>query len=131
MLKRVLFLIPLIFCSCYKTERNCEDYKTGTFKFTYSIDGKEETSVFKRTADLNIDYLEQGNDTASIKWINACEFIQRAKSPKSRAEEQAIHFKIISTTDTSYTFEYKLAIKPENKPLRTERGTAYKIVDID
>lgn len=125
-----LFLVCLsLFSSCYKVERNCADYKTGTFKFTYLVDGEEKTTVFKRTKDLNIDYLEQGTDTATIKWINDCEFIQRAKNPISRSEEQAVHFKILSTTDSSYTFEYKLAIKPDNKPLRVEKGTAIKIKD--
>ena len=125
-------LLFILFTSCYQIERDCKDFKTGTFKFTYSIDGENETTTtFKRTEELNIDFLEQGNDTASIKWINDCEFIQRAKNPKSRAEEQAVHFKILSTTDSSYTFEYKLAIQPDNRPARSEKGTAYRVHDVE
>ncbi|SDB39138.1 hypothetical protein SAMN03097699_1071 [Flavobacteriaceae bacterium MAR_2010_188] len=125
---RIFQLIPLLFfLNCYNVERNCEDYETGTFKFTYEVKGKEVTTTFKRTEDLNIDYLEKGNDTASIRWINACEFIQKDINPQNKSEEQSVHFKILSTTDNSYTFEYSLAIKPTNKAHRVERGTAFKI----
>ena len=43
------------------------------------------------------------------------------------AEENAIHFKILSTTDSTYTFEYKLAVKKANQKARVEQGTAKRI----
>ena len=125
---RAIFIsIILILWSCDEVERNCNNFKTGTFEFTYTIDGEEQTTRFKRTRNFNIDYLESGPDTASVRWINNCEFIQRSLKPKNNSEEQAIHFKIISTTPDTYTFEYKLAIPPTNKAHRVERGTARKI----
>ena len=35
--------------------------------------------------------------------------------------------KILSTSENSYTFEYKLAAKRPNKPLNVEKGVATKI----
>lgn len=122
----VLTLLVLL-TSCYHVERNCSDYKTGTFKFTYTIDGKEKTGTFVRTENLNIDYFEGKVDSASIRWINDCEFIQKKINPKSMAEQEAIHFKILTTTDSSYTFEYKLAAKKTHQKLRVEKGTAYLV----
>ena len=37
------------------------------------------------------------------------------------------HFKILSTTEDSYTFEYQLAVKDPYKKVRVEKGTAKKI----
>ena len=127
-MKRFCLIVPVVLLfSCYTPERNCNQFKTGTFKFTYTIDGEERTTQFKRTKNFNIDYLEEGNDTASIRWINNCEFVQKSLNPKSKQEEQPIHIKIISTTDSSYTFEYSMAIKRSNREHRVERGTAIKI----
>jgi len=113
--------------SCYSNERNCSDFKTGTFEFTYTIDGIEHTSRFKRTENLNIDYHEEKADSSSIRWINDCEFILKKLHPTSNSEKDAIHMKILSTTEDSYTFEYKLAVKRPNRPLRVEKGVAKKI----
>lgn len=113
--------------SCYHTERNCTDYKTGDFEFAYTIDGVEKKGKFTRTESLNIDYFENKIDSASIRWINDCEFIQKKLHPKSMSEEKAIHFKILSTTENSYTFEYTLAVKNENRKRYVAKGTAYRI----
>lgn len=122
-----LFIPFLIFTSCYEQARDCTDYKTGTFSFDYEIDGQEKTGKFIRTTDYNIDYYENKIDSASIRWINDCEFIQTKINPKNKSEERAIHMKILSTTNDSYTFEYSLAIPPSNKKKRIEKGIAKKI----
>ncbi|WP_323788990.1 hypothetical protein [Psychroserpens sp.] len=123
-----LILACCLLCtSCYNIERNCSEFKTGTFEFTYVVDGIEKTSKFVRTETMNIDYFDNKIDSASVRWINDCEFIQKSLHPKSMAEEKAIHFKILSTAKDTYTFEYQLAVKePYNKP-RIEKGTAKKI----
>lgn len=126
MKKIAALALALIVTSCYNIERNCTDFKTGTFTFTYTIDGVEKTGTFLRTESLNIDYFEGKVDTATVRWINDCEFIQKKLHPKSMAEQEAIHFKILSTTDSSYTFEYKLAAKKPHQKLRVEKGTAYR-----
>ncbi|MCK7591051.1 hypothetical protein M0G43_10740 [Subsaxibacter sp. CAU 1640] len=126
---RTYFSLFLLICltSCYEKERNCTDFKTGTFTFNYTIDGVEKTGKFVRTEHYNIDYYENKVDSASIRWINDCEFIQTKINPKSKSEEKAIHMKILSTTKDSYTFEYSLAVPPTNKKKRVEKGTATKI----
>jgi len=127
MRNRLLLLLPLIFLNCYQVERNCTDFKTGTFEFTYNVDGVEKTGTFVRTEDYNIDYFDNKIDSASVRWINDCEFIQKKIYPVNRSEEKAIHMKIISTTADSYTFEYQLAVEDAHKKKRVEKGTAKKI----
>ncbi|WP_296386049.1 hypothetical protein [Winogradskyella sp.] len=120
-------LLLLLMTSCYEVERNCSDFKTGTFEFNYTIDGIEKTGRFIRTETLNIDYYEGRVDSSSVRWINDCEFILKKLHPKRMAEQDAIHMKILSTTSNSYTFEYKLAVKKTNKPIHVEKGIAKKI----
>jgi hypothetical protein len=127
-MKRFLILLFAIFSiGCYNVERNCSDFKTGTFEFKYKIDGIEKTGKFTRTESFNIDYYEGKIDSSSIRWINDCEFILKKLKPKSNSEKDAIHMKILSTTENSYTFEYKLAVKKPNKPLNVQKGIATKI----
>ncbi|GAB4163141.1 MAG: hypothetical protein Tsb0033_23080 [Winogradskyella sp.] len=128
-MKKIFWLfafLPLI--SCFEVERNCSDFKTGEFEFNYTIDGVQKTGRFVRTDTLNIDYFEGHVDTSSVRWINDCEFILKKINPTTNLEKEEIHMKILSTEGTSsYTFEYKLAVKKPNRPLRTERGTAHRI----
>ncbi|MBC3846202.1 hypothetical protein H8K90_07420 [Winogradskyella echinorum] len=127
-MKPLYFLLLLLFLtSCYNIERNCSDYKVGTFEFNYTIDGVEKTGKFMRTDSLNIDYYEGKVDSSTVRWINDCEFILKKINPNSMSEKEAIHMKILSTTNNSYTFEYKLAIKKSNSELRVEKGIAKKI----
>ena len=127
-MKRLLLLIlPLLMLSCYEIERNCNDFKTGEFQFKYTIDGIEKTGRFTRTEKFNIDYFEGTVDSSSVRWINDCEFILKKLNPKSNAEKEAIHMKILTTSSDSYTFEYKLAVKKPYRPTRTEQGVATKI----
>ena len=120
-------LVFILLSSCYKVERNCTDFKTGTFEFKYTIDGIEKKGTFVRTETLNIDYFEDKIDSASVRWINDCEFIQKKTNPIYAGEEKAIHMKILSTTDSTYTFEYQLAVKQSNGKRRVEKGVAKKI----
>ena len=120
-------LLLVLLTSCYSIERECSDFKTGTFEFTYNIDGVETTSRFKRTEEFNIDYHEEKADSSTIRWINDCEFILKKLHPISNSEKDAIHMKILSTNRDSYAFEYKLAVKRPNRPLRIEKGVAKRI----
>ena len=122
-----IFILFILLTSCYEKERNCADFKTGTFEFNYIIDSEEKTGRFVRTDSLNIDYFENKIDTASIRWINDCEFVMKKLHPKNMSEEKAIHMKILTTDKDSYTFEYSLAIKETNKARRVEKGVARKV----
>ncbi len=115
------FCLILLAASCYAPQRDCKAFTDGEFSFTTTVDGTEVTTVFVRQGDLEIDYFEGKADSSSVRWINDCEYIVRKLHPKNRAEEQAVHMKILSTTDNSYTFEYNL-VGDSNK----SRGTAVK-----
>ena len=119
--------VCLLICSCYDVKRNCADFRTGRFEFKYTVDGVEKTGQFERTENYNIDFYDGKVDTSSIRWINDCEFILTKLNPQSNSEKEAVHMKILSTSGDSYIFEYKLAVKKPNRPLRVEKGVASKI----
>jgi hypothetical protein len=105
-MKKTLFLLPLTLISCYNQERNCTDFKTGKFEFTQEINGKKQTSTFVRTENLQIETFNGKTDTASVRWVNDCEFVLQKKRPKNLQEKKAISMKILATKDKSYIFEY-------------------------
>ena len=102
----LLLVITLSLTSCYQIERNCLDFKTGTFESTIIIDDISYMSSFIRTNDLQIETFENKTDSASVRWINDCEVIFKTINPNSIAERKDIHLKILITTDSTYTFEY-------------------------
>ena len=116
-------LLPFlfIFTACYEPERNCADFRDGTFSFTSEINGESKTTTFVRKGELEIDYFEGGADSSRVRWINDCEYVVRKLNPGNAAEEKAIQMKILSTTEDSYTFEYNI-VGSSNK----SRGTAFK-----
>ena len=116
------FLVLLSGISCYNPPRQCGDFKEGTFQFTANVNGKEITTTFIRTESVEIDFFEGKQDTSSIRWLNDCEYVVKKLHPETQAEEKSIHMKILTTTDSSYTFEYGL-VGSSNK----SRGTAYKV----
>lgn len=117
-----IVLLCLLFGSCYEPERNCKDFKTGNFEFTYEIGDTLKTGRFERDENYSIDYYDNKIDSATIRWFNDCEFILQDVNSKA-----AIHYKIITTTDSSYTFQYNSAVKDPNKKLIVKTGTAFKI----
>ncbi|MEH6680103.1 MAG: DNA topoisomerase IV [Sediminicola sp.] len=108
--------------SCYAPKRDCTAFKEGSFQFSATVDGKELTTTFTRTGNWEVDYFEGRADTSSVRWINDCEYILKKKDPRNMAEEKSVHMKILSTTDSSYTFEYGIV----GEKLKS-RGTAVKI----
>ncbi|MCR9263157.1 MAG: DNA topoisomerase IV [Flavobacteriaceae bacterium] len=116
-------VLILLFWACGQPpQRNCTDFKTGEFTFTTVIDGEEKKTTFHRTLDTEVDFYDGKRDTSSVRWINDCEYILKNKNPKSKAEEKSIHIKILTTSDSSYTFEYN-AVGDKRK----FKGTAHKI----
>ena len=122
-MKKISVLLCAVgLASCYQQERNCNDFRTGTFVFEQEINGKKHTSTFVRTEDLQIETYEGKTDTASVRWINDCEFVVQKLHPKNMAEEKAIHMKILTTNKEGYIFEYNL-VGDSNK----QRGEIKKI----
>ena len=117
-----IVIIVLLIFSCNDHERNCKDFRTGKFEFSQTINGKKHISTFTRTENLQIETYNGKTDTASVRWVNDCEFILQKLHPKSMKEEKAISMKILFTEKNSYTFEYSFV--GSNKK---ERGLVTKL----
>ncbi len=116
----ILFSMSMVFC--YSPNRSCETYRTGNFEFTEMLNGKSVTTIFSRNDSLEIAHFQGKTDTSAVRWINPCEYIIKKIHPHSNAEKQSIHIKILSTTDSSYIFEYSSVGSSYKK-----RGIAKKI----
>ncbi len=123
-MRQIIFILlfSILANSCYEQERNCANFHTGTFEFETFLNGELEKTRFIRNDVIEIDYFRGKSDTATIRWINDCEYIVQKVHPKNMAEEKAIHMKILATNKNTYTFEYGL-VGSANK----QRGTAKKI----
>ncbi|MNL32859.1 hypothetical protein D3C87_1547370 [compost metagenome] len=122
--KIILLFSAILLISCYNTEHNCKDFKTGKFKFEFEVDGVKKTTVFERTDSLEIETFEGKTDTASIRWISDCEYVLQKLHPKNMAEKAPIGMKILTTSKNSYTFEFGM-VGSDTK----QRGTVIKISD--
>tara|TARA_B100000929_G_scaffold229033_1_gene185451 strand:+ start:242 stop:619 length:378 start_codon:yes stop_codon:yes gene_type:complete len=124
-MNRILSLLAiLLLSSCFDAERNCEDFRTGTFEFETYINGEMQTSQFIRNDSIEIEKYQGKVDTSSVRWINDCEYILKNINPKNMAEEKPIHIKILTTTKNAYTFEYGQVGSPQKA-----RGEVRKISD--
>ncbi len=121
MKKILLFFTLLILTSCYEVERNCKDFKTGKFRFDFVLNGVKKTTVFERTPTMQIETYEGKTDTATVRWVNDCEFVLQKLHPKNIKEKKAISMKIVSTTKNSYTFEFGIIGSDEK-----QKGIAVK-----
>ncbi|WP_347374773.1 DNA topoisomerase IV [Aequorivita sp. Q41] len=121
---RVFLLLVSLFLlsSCYETERNCTDFRTGTFEFE-ALSG---TEVFKttitRSDSIEVDYFNEKIDSSTIRWVNDCEYVLEKINPKNQAEKKAILIKILTTDKDSYTFEFS-----EVGKTKTSRATARRV----
>ena len=124
-IKSVLLLpLLLLVVSCYNVEHNCKNFKTGKFSFEYEVDGEKKITLFERNDSIEIETFEGKTDTASIRWVNDCEYILRKLHPKNMAEEKAIGMKILSTSGNTYTFEFGMVGSDQK-----QKGVVTKIGD--
>lgn len=114
----------LLLTSCFQAERNCDDFKTGTFEFQSYLEGELVKTRFTRNDSIEIDSFKGNTDTSSIRWVNNCEYILTNLNPKNRAEEKPLHIKILTTENNTYTFEYGLVGETDKR-----KGTAVKVTD--
>jgi len=121
MKKILLFFTLLILTSCYDVERNCNDFKTGKFQFDFVVNGVKKTTVFERTPTMQIETYEGKTDTATVRWVNDCEFVLQKLHPKKIKERKAISMRIVATTKNSYTFEFGIIGSDEK-----QKGIAVK-----
>lgn len=106
MRKLLAFISSILMASCFNAERNCQDYRTGTYEFETYLNGELVSSKFIRNDSLEIEKFQGKTDTSSVRWINDCEYILKNINPEGMAEEKPLHIKILTTTDKGYTFEY-------------------------
>jgi hypothetical protein len=122
MTKYLLFISLITLVSCYNVERNCKDFKTGTFRSEITINGVKHETVTIRTDTMVIETYKGKTDTSSIRWVNDCEYVLRKMNPKTMAEKQAITIKILTTSQKTYTFEFG-TVGNDKK----QKGTATRI----
>lgn len=115
-------LLAILLTGCYHPERNCENFKRGTFEFETYLDGELLKTTFMRNDTLEVDYYQGKTDSSHIRWINNCEYIATKINPKNRMERKALHFKILKTENNFYTFEYAL-VGDTNKQIGTAKKT--------
>ena len=117
----------LLCCSCYNVERSCNDFKTGTFTFQQLVGTELASSTFVRNDSIAIETYKGVTDTFSVRWINNCEYIMRKLNPKNTYDQQAVHFKILSTTKNTYLFEFQMVVKKQNQENLVKKGTVTKV----
>ncbi len=109
-LHKILLLleITLLTISCYDAARDCKDFKTGKYLSKIKVNGVDQETVSVRGETVVVETFKGKTDTATIRWVNDCEYVLQQINPKSRAERQSISIRILTTKAKSYTFEYGL-----------------------
>ena len=120
-----IIILSLLFISCYSVDRDCVDFRTGSFEFSTSINDSIVKSTFIRTDNYEIEEFNGIKDSSTIRWVNECEFILTKINPKTNQERRPIRIKILRTYGNTYDFEYSQV----NNPQKVNRGTVNEISD--
>ena len=113
----ILLIIISFFHSCNEIERNCNLFKTGIFYSEINNDGVLLSSTFTRDdKNLQIEKFQGKIDSSKVRWINDCEMVLSPLNSKKLSDKKNILIKILTTTDTSYSYEYSFV--GENKKLQ-------------
>jgi len=119
---KILYLsLLLLLLSCYQPERRCSDFKNGKFKYEALVNGELQKTIFIRNDSIQIEIYQGQTDTSQVRWINKCEFILKPVNPESLLEQYQLHFKIISTTNNAYKFQYNVVGETQKEIGRAER----------
>ncbi len=121
-MKYLILVLLFSFFGCYTSTRQCKDFKTGSFYSEVTINDQLYKSTFTRSEQLQIETYNNKIDSSQLRWINDCEVIFKTINPKNMAERKDIHLKILTTTDSSYTYEYSYVGETKK-----QKGIAYKI----
>ena len=113
----ILLIIISFFHSCSEIERNCNLFKKGMFYSEINNDGVLFSSTFTRDdKNLQIEKFQGKIDSSKVRWINDCEMVLSPINSKKISAKKNILIKILTTTDTSYLYEYSFV--GENKKLK-------------
>ena len=100
-------LLLILFVSCDNPDRDCKDYHNGNFYTETTVNGTTYKSIFSRNYNgIQIEEFEGKVDSSNVRWVNDCEMILSPINPKSLNEKKNILIKILTTTDSSYSYEY-------------------------
>ncbi|WP_445957741.1 DNA topoisomerase IV [Yeosuana sp.] len=122
MKKLLLLLMCSTLLNCYQTQRHCNDFNTGHFYSEVYINEVLYKSEFTRTNKTQVEIYNGKIDSSLVRWINDCEVVFKTIHPKNMADQKDIHLKILTTTDSSYTYEYSYV-----GDTKKQKGIAYKI----
>ena len=104
-----LFVLALMLKSCITApDRDCNLYKKGDFQSLLLVGNDTLLTTFSRDDKWQIEHFEGKRDTFFIRWVNDCEYVLKKKNPTDRYEAKSNHIKILTTTDSSYTFEFNI-----------------------
>ena len=113
----ILLILISLSNSCDEIERNCNLFKTGMFYSEINNDGVLFSSTFTRDdKNLQIEKFQGKIDSSKVRWINDCEMVLSPINSKKNSAKKNILIKILTTTDTSYSYEYSFV--GENKKLK-------------
>ena len=113
----ILLFTILFFHSCNQIERDCNLFKTGEFFSEINYDGVLFSSTFSRDdKNIQIEKFQDKIDSSKVRWINDCEMVLSPINAKKLSGKKNILIKILTTTDTSYSYEYSFI--GENKKLK-------------
>ena len=113
----ILLIMISFYHSCKKIERNCNLFRTGMFYSEINYDGVLFSSTFTRDdKNLQIEKFQGEIDSSKVRWINDCEMVLSPINSKKLSDKKNILIKILTTTDTSYSYEYSFI--GENKKLK-------------
>ena len=113
----ILLILISFLNSCNEIERNCSLFKTGMFYSEINYDGVVFSSTFTRNdKNLQIEKFQGEIDSSKVRWINDCEMVLSPINSKKLSGKKNILIKILTTTDTSYSYEYSFV--GENKKLK-------------
>ena len=113
----ILLILISFLNSCNEIERNCSLFKTGMFYSEINYDGVVFSSTFTRNdKNLQIEKFQGKIDSSKVRWINDCEMVLSPINSKKLSGKKNILIKILTTTDTSYSYEYSFV--GENKKLK-------------
>lgn len=116
--------VLLLANSCYEANLDCKAFKTGTYQSEINLNGHKQQTTSIRSEKYVIETYKGKTDTASIRWVNDCEFILTKLHPHTMAERDAVSIRILTTTKNSYTFDFGIVGNPHR-----QKGTATKLAN--
>ena len=71
---RLIIIALITLTSCYNIDRNCNDYKIGSYYSEVVIDSTIFKSEFTRNTKIQVEYYNKRIDSSEVRWLNDCGF---------------------------------------------------------